>query len=409
MRDKCTDIMSIDTDVIVIGAGPAGIAAAIKLEELDVEYLLFDRNLNPGEHKPCAGFIPQSTIDKFSIPHIVDQHEINEVRIQFSGRELSTIKFDRPLGVNVSRGALGKALLDMTSAKNYHYFEFKVTNVETNSAFCKISGRQNGKEQSFRSKLIIDASGANPVTQRFVPIRPRIPNTSMGYGLQYHIEVEEKLTHSNTFLYGSKYSPSGYTWIFPRGRTAVIGTGGLVSRVRSNKRKTHEYLDYLLKDVEPFSSELSKGTIIKKESALMPLCGIMQPSLGKRIMLAGDAAGHCSPISGEGIHYSMMGGICAAKTAVQCINKNQFTEDMLYKYERSWIKEIGSDLKWGYWLQRRLMKPSSGKSSGWSSSGFTNSEKSLRVIAEMLMGEKSVRKSILAIVPAYLKSKIMVR
>lgn len=409
MKDRGTDIMSIDTDVIIIGAGPAGISAAVKLEELDVDYLLFDRDLNPGENKPCAGFIPQSTIDKFSIPHIDDQHEIKEVRIQFSGRKLSTIKFDRTLGVNVSRGALGKTLLDMTSAKNYHNFGFPVTNVETNSAFCKISGRENGKEQSFRSKLIIDASGANPVTQRFVPIRPRIPNTSMGYGLQYHIKVEEKLTNSNTFLYGSKYSPSGYTWIFPRGRTAVVGTGGLVSRVRSNKRKTHEYLDYLLNEVEPFSSELSKGKIVKKDSALMPLCGVVTPSYGKRIMLAGDAAGHCSPISGEGIHYSMMGGISAAQTAAHCIRKNEYYDGTISRYERRWNKEIGSDLKWGYWLQRRLMKPSSGKSSGWSSSGFTNSEKSLRIIVEMLMGEKSVRKSILAIVPAYLKSKIMVR
>jgi len=399
--------MSIDTDVIVIGAGPAGIAAAIKLEELDVDYLLFDRDRNPGENKPCAGFIPMSTINKFSISHVEGQYEINEVRLQFSGKELSTVKFDRALGLNVSRGALGRALLDMTSEKNCHNFGFKISRVETSSAFCKISVREDREVQSFRSKLIIDASGANPVSQRFVPIRPRIANTAMGYGLQYYIEVEEELGHSNTFLYGSKYSPSGYAWIFPRGKTAIVGTGGLVSRVRANKRKTHEYLDYILKDVEPFCMELSNGIIVKKDSALMPLCGIMQPSLGKRIMLAGDAAGHCSPISGEGIHYSMVGGTIAAETAAYCVNKNQFTEGMLYKYERNWTKEMGSDLKWGHWLQRRLMKPSSSGSSGWSSSGFIDSDKSLRIIAEMLMGKKSVRGSILAIAPKYLKSKIV--
>ncbi|MGY5878657.1 MAG: NAD(P)/FAD-dependent oxidoreductase [Candidatus Thorarchaeota archaeon] len=399
--------MSIDTDVIIIGAGPAGLSAAIKLEELDVDYLLFDRDMKPGVKKPCAGFVPTSTIQKFSIPRIDDQHEINEVRFQFSGRELSTIEFDRILGVNVSRGALGKILLDMTSAKDSMHLGSKVSKVETNTAFCEVTVREDGKEQTFKSKLIIDASGANPVSQRFVPIRQRIPNTAMGYGLQYHIEVEEELEHSNTFLYGSQYSPSGYTWIFPRGKTAVVGTGGLVSRVRTNVRKTHEYLDYLLKEVEPYSSELSKGVIVKKDSALMPLCGIIQPSYGKRIMLAGDAAGHCSAISGEGIHYSMMGGYSAANSAAHCLRKNQFHDGILHKYETSWIKQIGSDLKWAHWLQRRLMKPSEGKSSGWISSGFIDSEKSLRIIAEMLMGEKSVRRSILAIAPSYLKSKIL--
>ena len=254
--------------------------------------------------------------------------------------------------------------------------------------------------------MIIDASGANPVSQRFVPLRPRIPNSAMGYGLQYHIQFAEEFPNSNTFLYGSQFSPSGYSWLFPRGKTVVIGTGGLVKRVRESKRKTHTYLDRILKDVEPFCSELASGVIVKKDSALMPLCGIVQPSFGKRIMLAGDSAGHCSPISGEGIHYSIIGGLNAAKTATQCIHMKDFSNNALSKYEKNWIKEIGSELKWGYWLQRRLMKPGSSGTSGWSKSGFIDSEKSLRIIAEMLMGERSVRSSILAIAPGYLKSKI---
>jgi len=67
--------MNTDTDVIVIGAGPAGLSAARKLAELDVDYQLFDRELNPGENKPCAGFIPISSIRRFAIPKISDQHE----------------------------------------------------------------------------------------------------------------------------------------------------------------------------------------------------------------------------------------------------------------------------------------------------------------------------------------------
>ncbi|TFG32196.1 NAD(P)/FAD-dependent oxidoreductase [Candidatus Thorarchaeota archaeon] len=398
--------MSIDTDIIIIGAGPAGISAAVKLEELEVDYLLFDREHNPGESKPCAGFIPFSTIRHLSIPEISDQHIIDEVRLQFSGRDLSIIKFDEPLGVNVSRGALGKTLLCMCKSTDNHILGSKVSKVETSSAASKVTIKENGTEHTYRSHLIIDASGANPVSQRFITLRPRIANNAMGYGLQYHIETEKELGHSNAFLYGSQYSPSGYTWIFPRGRTAVVGTGGLVSRIQRNDRKTHEYLDYLLKEVEPFSSELSQGKIVKKDAALMPLCGIVTPSYGKRIMLAGDAAGHCSPISGEGIHYSMMGGISAAKTAAHCVRKNEFHSGLLSRYERNWTKQIGSDLKWGYWLQRRLMKPSSSGTSGWSKSGFIDSEKSLRIIARMLVGDKSVKSSILAVAPSYIKSKI---
>ncbi len=399
--------MNTDTDVIVIGAGPAGLTAAKKLAELDVDYLLFDRDMNPGENKPCAGFIPASALKQFSIPKIDDQHEIDKVRMKFQGRDLVTIQFDHPLGVNVSRGALGKTLQSMIPATSSNLiFGSKVGKVETSSNSCKATLREDGKERTFTSKLIIDASGANPVSQRFTAIRPRIPNSAMGYGLQYHIEVDRELEHSNTFLYGNKYSPSGYCWLFPRGKVAILGTGGLVKRIRTNERRTHDYLDYILKEVEPFSNELGNGTIIKKDSALMPLAGVIKPSFGQRIMLAGDASGHCSPISGEGIHYSMVGGLVAAQTAARCIRKNDFSDRMLSKYEENWVEQIGSDLKWGLWLQRKLMRPESGKTSGWGSSGFIDSQNSQRIIAEMLMGEKSVRNSILAIAPSYLKSKM---
>lgn len=394
--------MKTDTDVIVIGAGPAGLTAAKNLAEHDVDYLLFDKNLNPGENKPCAGFVPASALKQFSIPEIDDQHVINKVRMKFQERELVTIHFDHPLGINVSRGALGKTLQRIIPTTNSNLIlGSKVSKVETSSNSCKVTLREDGKVRTFTSKIIIDASGANPVSQRFTAIRPRIPNSAMGYGLQYHIEVDKELKHSNTFLYGNKYSPSGYSWLFPRGKVAILGTGGLVKRIRTNENRTHEYLDYILKEVEPFSNELGNGTIIKKDSALIPLAGVVKPSFGKRIMLAGDASGHCSPISGEGIHYSMVGGLVAAQTAMRCISNNDFSARMLSEYEKSWVKQIGSDLKWGLWLQRRLMKPGSGNRSG-----FIDSQKSQRTIAEMLMGEKSVIRSILAIAPSYLKSKI---
>ena len=399
--------MNTDTDVIVIGAGPAGSSAARKLAELNVDYMLIDRNLKPGEGKPCAGFIPSSSLRQFSIPTIADQHEIDTVRLKFSGRNLTTIKFDRPLGVNVNRGALGDTLLNMIPQSNSVVLGAKVSNVETNSESCNVKLREDGEVRTITSKLIIDASGANPVSQRFTAIRPRIPNSRMGYGVQYHIEVDEILDNSNVFLYGNKYSPNGYSWIFPRGKVAVMGTGGLVKNVRKDERRTHEYLDYILKEVEPFRSELSNGVIIKKDSALMPLCGVVNPSYGKRILLAGDAAGHCSPISGEGIHYSMVGGFVAAQVAARCIRKNKFSDRSLSTYEKKWTWQMGADLKWGYWLQRKLMKPGSGsKSAGWSGSGFIESQKSQRIIAEMLMGKKSVIRSILGIAPSYLKSKI---
>jgi geranylgeranyl reductase family protein len=400
--------MTDRTEVIIIGAGPAGLVAARNLAESHIEYVLIDRSEKPGTNKPCGGFIPSSTLQRFSVPQVEGQHLINAVRMKFPGMEVSSIHFDAPLGVNVSRAALARTLLnEIPGFRNQSMLGSSVERIETDTESCRVTVMKDSNETILESRLIIDASGANPVSQRFMPLRDRISNSQMGYGLQYHIEVKEKMEGSNAFLYGREFSPGGYCWIFPRGNIVVVGTGGLVKNVRENERRPHEYLDRLLKEEEPFRSELAGGKIIKRDSALMPLCGVIRPSYGKRIILAGDAAGHCSPISGEGIHYSMAGGKCAAMAAMECIRRNQFSDSMLSNYEKRWIREMGSDLKWGLWLQRKLLQPGSGKAGGWSSSGFINSKKSQRIIAEMLMGRRSVRGAIMSIAPSYLKAKVI--
>jgi digeranylgeranylglycerophospholipid reductase len=399
--------MSVDTDVIIIGAGPAGLLAAKTLAESDIEYMLIDKSKRPGEDKPCAGFISSITFKQFAIPRIEGEHRIDSVRMIFPGKDLVNIQFGECLGVNIRREALSQTLLkNIPDINSCLKLGIKVENAITGPDSCRVFYSNENSRGVLNSKLIIDASGSNPVSQRFIRLRERIPNNRMGYGLQYHIEMNEDLGHSNSFIYGNKFSPGGYCWIFPRGRIAVVGTGGLVSRVRENEQRLYEYLDYLLREVEPFKSELRDGKIVKKDAALMPLCGIIQPSFGKRILLAGDANGHCSPISGEGIRYSMIGGQSAALTAIRCIHKNDFSDRMLSNYEKKWIEKMGSDLKWGYWLQRKLMKPGTGMTAGWSGSGFIDSEKSQKVIAEMLMGSRSVRSSIIAVAPSYLKSMI---
>jgi digeranylgeranylglycerophospholipid reductase len=402
--------MSLDADVVVIGAGPAGLAAARELAHSDIEYMLLDRAERPGEKKPCAGYIPLSTIERFSIPPIAGHHKIDTVRMKFREKELVTIQFDAPQGVNVDRGNLAETLLNqIPQIKDHLKVRTSVDRVQTDTESCRLTVREDGDESVLESRLIIDASGANPVSLRFIPLRERIPNEQMGYGLQYHIQVPRNMSSANTFLYGGKFSPGGYCWIFPRGDMAVVGTGGLVRRVRENKKRTHEYLDNLLQEVEPFRSELADGKIMKKDSALMPLCGIVKPSYGSRILLAGDAAGHCSPISGEGIHYAMVAGQCAARTAIQCLKEIDFSDRMLSMYERNWSRQIGSDLKWGLWLQRRLLHPSERGTAGWSKSGFIDSAKSQKIIAEMLSGQRSVRSALVAVAPGYIKSKIIKR
>ena len=407
IREACCQSfdMGYDTDVLVIGAGPAGLSAARHLAEQEVSFLLVHRERNPCERKPCGGFIPQRALELFGIKDFLGAYSVDAVRMRFPGTEAKIIEFKERIGVNATRYDIGRAQLSLINQSESIWSETEAIRVEIRKDQCSTTIVGHDETDEISSKLIIDASGANSVTQRFFPIRERIPNTSMGYAVQYQMRLSsdsEEFRGVNDFIYGSEYSPGGYAWAFPRGSEIAVGTGGLIGRVRSSETRAEEYLKHLLGSFEPLKSQLEDATIIRRESALMPLAGIIRPSYARRLMLAGDAAGHCSPITGEGIFYSMIAGELAAEAAKNAIGKGDMSADQLARYEKRWTKEFGSDLKWGLWLQKRFLKEGS-KSMG---AAFLKSKKSQRLIAEMIVGQRSVRSAISRALPSYLRSKL---
>ena len=397
--------MTVDTDVLIIGAGPAGLSAAKKLSELDIEYTLISREDNPGVNKVCGGYVPIRAIEEFNLKNIPDAHFVSSIRMKFPLLDILRVDFDHPVGVNVTRENLGKALLNRIQINSDELqLGTECGKIKTTGDRCITQYTKGSKSGAISSNLIIDASGANPVSLRFSPIRKRPLNSQMGYAVQYQMKTNEPLEIVNDFFYGSEFSPRGYAWSFPRANETVLGTGGIVEIVRRSRMRTSTYLDRLVNNTDPITDELQEAgaEIVKREAALMPLAGNIHPSFGNRIILAGDAACHCSPITGEGIHYSLIGGMKAAEVAADCVQKKEFSNKALSRYQQLWTSIFGSDLKWGLWLQKRFLE--SGSSS--MSSKFLSSEKSQRVIAEMLVGVRSVRNAILAVAPSYLLSKV---
>ena len=395
-------MINIDHDVAIVGAGPAGLQAAKQLEEFDIDYILLSREAVPCENKPCGGFVPRRALEEFQIAEIPDSYDIYSVRMKFPNLEMINVDFDHSIGKTVTRGGLGKTMLASVKNQNSISMSSMVTSLTEREEFTEVKYEQDNSK-TMRVRYVIDASGVNAVSIKCGLIRDRIPNSQMGYAIQHHYKTNEKTPYDSDlhFYYGSDYSPKGYAWFFPRKFEAVLGVGGIVSKVRNSTKKLLDYLHDLTQNPN-ISEALSNSEFIKEEAGLVPLAGIVTPSHSKRVIVVGDAAAHCSPLTGEGIYYSMKAGDIAAKTVHIALTRKTSSISSLSKYESGWKRAFSSDLKWGLWLQKRFTTTDST-----SSQKYLSNPKVQRVIAEMLVGEATVRRAMLKVLPRYLLSKIV--
>jgi geranylgeranyl reductase len=148
------------------------------------------------------------------------------------------------------------------------------------------------------------------VAKQEVPAAAKIP-----FVFAYH-EIIEAPAPSHAYdpkrcdvFYQGKHSPDFYSWIFPHGQTASIGTGsaqkGFALRASiAELRKT---------------TGLDTARTIRHEGAPIPMKPAKRWDNGRDVVLAGDAAGVVAPASGEGIYYAMLGGRLAAEACEACL------------------------------------------------------------------------------------------
>jgi geranylgeranyl reductase len=319
-------------DVIVIGGGPAGATAALKLAKTGRKVLLADRE---GRIKPCGGAIPTRAIRDYDIPPEIICARINAARIiSPSGREVEMDIGDRGHVAMVDRetfdpwlreraGEAGAARITGTFAGLSHDADGLVTvTIE----------EKGGGEKRFRARTLIGADGANSAVRRAI----FGPNKRPKYVFAYHeiIEAPQGATAGYTpnrcdVVYRGSISPDFYGWVFPHGKQASVGCGSAV-KGHDLKTATRKLCD---------DAGLGAARVLRREGAPLPLKPMRRWDDGRNVVLAGDAAGVVAPSSGEGIYYAMLSGELCADAAMETLDTGR--AKALASARKRFMKEHG--------------------------------------------------------------------
>jgi flavin-dependent dehydrogenase len=281
--------------VLVIGAGPAGLSAALNASRDGNEALVFEKN-NAACSKVCGEALAREALDyvnvKPSKKFVVS--EVKGFRISFKGKFIKEAPFgnlasapgyliDKPLFLDV---LLNEAEKDGVKV----FFNARVEKVDPRTG--KI-GLQNGK--IVQGNLIICADGLGSVARSHLDYS----NYDTAIGVQRKCSLPEGLDPEYLHL---DIIGEGYVWAFIKEDCANIGLGLPASShsLESVTAYLDEYVERL--GVKPLS---------KIMSAPVSIGGPLRCFETGKMVVAGEAAGCVMPLSGEGNRFGIYSGSIA--------------------------------------------------------------------------------------------------
>lgn len=291
-------------DVIIVGAGPAGLICAEKLIGSGLSILLIEKDSVFGD-KVCAGGLTRKDLSIYDFPDEIIARKVHKTAVH-SPKRISHAETPDPIVITMDRKDLGRfqrGRLDESGV-----------DVLTGTRVKEIrEGRViTADEQEFGYTYLVGADGYASVVRRYldIPVKRKL------IGIQYVAPLQSVDPKLEIFL-DSKHFHAWYGWIFPHRDLMSVGCCCDARFLPASKLKEnfHRWLNKKNIDV-------SKG-----EYQSAPISYDFRGLRFGNIFLVGEAAGMASGLTGEGIYQSLVSGI---EVAEYIMGRDEESEQMRY-------------------------------------------------------------------------------
>jgi geranylgeranyl reductase family protein len=332
-------------DVAVIGAGPAGLAAASAAAAAGARTVVLERARHP-RYKTCGGgLIGASLAAVDSQPAGLRQQgksvlpardQIRSATFTLHGGHEFTRDHGEPLLAMVLREEFDDALL--RRALECGAVARQRAPVRALEQAGEHASARLADGSAVAAKVIIGADGSSGVSARHVGVE--FAQVDLGLELEIDIPAPARRRWAGRVLLDWGKIPASYGWVFPKGDRLTVG----VIAARGNGDATRQYL-------REFVTRLGLGSFeVVRDSGHLTRCRTDQSGLRKgRVLVAGDAAGLLDPWTREGISFALRSGALAGEFAAKAAvsDRREDAESSLDEYVAAVTKTLVPDMHGG--------------------------------------------------------------
>jgi len=327
----------LDADVIVIGAGPAGCAAAIRLVAAGYKAIALERKEREDGEDITSG----------EVIVVPTQHECDQLGVKFEGDwvldritgfrnvypDLSWTYHPIPTStcpVQVDRGGFNAAVRRrLVEVGGRLVWNARVTDLEfQGDAAVAITADRN----RYSARMLIDAGGRYAPSLRALNLKSEDPEFSQIGVAVFFKSFEGTPLHTwDRHLYGVRGAMISGSRIRP-GLYRYILEADLAAK-QSDRLGAIEYYESVARQHDPWLYErVMREPRVGRQWSMAPLGYRVSAVARDRLLLVGDAAGYLSPITGQGNEFALRTGRLAATAADNALRAGDLSADAFASY-----------------------------------------------------------------------------
>jgi menaquinone-9 beta-reductase len=289
-----------DCDVLICGASFAGLAVARELAGTGADVMVIDR-YDIGERQTSACGIPTRWLSALDLEDALQQ-TFPELVIHTPH---TTVRYELPWTFSTfDYRTLCGLLWDQLPPSQ---FSFETAKVERREGDGVLTDRG-----LIRAGIVVDALGWRRVLGSGANVQP--PDALLSRGLEVHpfgagSDLEVWIDR--------RYVPAGYGWSFPAGGEVRIGVGSFDPRFH-----VREPTGRLAQDLD--------AETVRYQGNWIPHA--LRPATDDGVFFVGDSAGHCLPLTAEGIRTALYFGLACGRELARVVRGEQTREQALARY-----------------------------------------------------------------------------